>query len=85
LKKNNLEYIVRSHEVKQEGYEVMHNGKCITVFSAPNYCDSMGNKGAFINIKGNDVTPKFVSFEAVEHPKIKPMAYANSMSLFGLA
>ena len=31
------EYVVRSHEVKDEGYEVHHNGKCITVFSAPNY------------------------------------------------
>ena len=82
---NNLEYVVRSHEVKNDGYEVMHDGKCITVFSAPNYCDSMGNKGAFINFKGNDVTPKFVTYEAVEHPKIKPMAYANSLSMFGLA
>lgn len=32
-----VEYVVRSHEVKHEGYEVAHNGKCITVFSAPNY------------------------------------------------
>ena len=29
--------LIRSHEVKQDGYEVAHNGKCITVFSAPNY------------------------------------------------
>jgi len=27
LKVNNLEYVVRSHEVKQEGYELAHNGK----------------------------------------------------------
>lgn len=82
---NNLDYVVRSHEVKNDGYEIMHDGKCITVFSAPNYCDSMGNKGAFINIKGNDLTPKFVTYEAVEHPKIKPMAYASSLAMFGLA
>jgi serine/threonine-protein phosphatase 5 len=75
--KNGLDYVVRSHEVKQEGYEVMHDGKCITVFSAPNYCDVGNNKGAFINIKGNDLTPKFVTFEAVDHPKIKAMAYAK--------
>jgi len=40
----------RSHECKEEGYEVEHNGKCITIFSAPNYCDQMGNKGAFIHL-----------------------------------
>lgn len=34
---NNLDYVVRSHEVKQMGYEIAHNKKCITVFSAPNY------------------------------------------------
>lgn len=37
LEQNKLQYIVRSHEVKAEGYEVTHSGKCITVFSAPNY------------------------------------------------
>lgn len=34
---NKLDYVVRSHEVKYNGYEVAHDGKCITVFSAPNY------------------------------------------------
>ena len=37
LERNNLELLVRSHEMKEEGYEVAHNGKCITIFSAPNY------------------------------------------------
>lgn len=37
LRLNKLDYVIRSHEVKQEGYEVAHGGKCITVFSAPNY------------------------------------------------
>lgn len=36
-KRNNLDYVVRSHEVKLLGYEEAHEGKCITVFSAPNY------------------------------------------------
>ncbi|ESO10146.1 hypothetical protein HELRODRAFT_156394 [Helobdella robusta] len=79
LEKNNLKYIIRSHEVKQAGYEVAHNGQCITVFSAPNYCDTMGNKGAFVTLKGGDLTPKFTSYEAVPHPNVRPMAYANSL------
>jgi serine/threonine-protein phosphatase 5 len=42
----------------------------------------MGNKGAFINLNGSDMEPKYVCYEAVEHPAIKPMAYAsNLMSL----
>jgi len=34
---NDLDFIIRSHEVKDNGYVIEHNGKCITVFSAPNY------------------------------------------------
>jgi len=72
LKENNLgkiiiyvDLLIRSHEVKQEGYEEAHNGKCITIFSAPNYCDQMGNKGAFIRLKGKDMVPKYTKFVAV--------------------
>ncbi|PSN48930.1 Serine/threonine-protein phosphatase 5 [Blattella germanica] len=79
LDTNGLDYVIRSHEVKNEGYEVAHNGKCITVFSAPNYCDTMGNKGAFIVLNGKDMTPKYTTYEAVPHPNVKPMAYANSL------
>ncbi|KAK4885343.1 hypothetical protein RN001_001614 [Aquatica leii] len=76
---NKLDYIIRSHEVKNEGYEIAHNNNCITVFSAPNYCDTMGNKGAFITLTGKDMIPKYTTYEAVPHPNVKPMAYANSL------
>ena len=85
LENNQLDYVVRSHEVKEAGYEMNHDGKCITVFSAPNYCDTMGNKGAFINLWGTDTgpkgltEPKFTSYESVPHPNVRPMAYANSL------
>nr|GMD84247.1 serine/threonine-protein phosphatase 5 isoform X2 [Ipomoea batatas] len=78
LQENNLELVVRSHEVKDEGYEIEHDGKLITVFSAPNYCDQMGNKGAFIRFQSPELKPNIVTFSAVPHPDIKPMAYANN-------
>lgn len=78
LEDNNLELVVRSHEVKDEGYEVDHGGKLITVFSAPNYCDQMGNKGAFIRFEAPEMKPQFTKFSSVWHPNVRPMAYANN-------
>ncbi|KAL7217580.1 hypothetical protein ACSBR2_010937 [Camellia fascicularis] len=78
LQENKLDLVVRSHEVKDEGYEIEHDGKLITVFSAPNYCDQMGNKGAFIRFEAPNLKPNIVTFSAVPHPDVKPMAYANN-------
>jgi len=86
LDENKLEYLIRSHEVKDEGYVVEHAGRCITVFSAPNYCDQIGNLGAVCKVqKEAGAPPQFLTFKAVPHPPVKPMAYAgNQMSMFGL-
>ncbi|KAL2825649.1 DUF89-domain-containing protein [Aspergillus cavernicola] len=72
---NGLEAIIRSHEVRMNGYEIEHDGRCITVFSAPKYCDATENKGAFIKF-GPDLKPDYQVFEAVPHPDIKPMTGA---------
>jgi hypothetical protein len=42
------------------------------VFSAPRYCDSTENRGAYINI-GPDYKLQYEQFDAVPHPDIKPM------------
>jgi len=81
LNENNLELLVRSHEVKDEGYSVEADGRCITIFSAPNYCDQVGNKGAYITFDST-MKPKFTSFTAVPHPPVKPMAYASGFNSF---
>ena len=81
LKANDLQLLVRSHEVKEEGYIEEHGGKCITIFSAPNYCDQQGNKGAFIRF-GEDLKPNFTKFQCVPHPNVPCMTYAGNM--FGL-
>ena len=62
LKVNSLKMIIRSHEHREEGYSMEHNDQLITVFSAPNYCGKMGNKGAFIKLDGKTLTPKVITF-----------------------
>jgi hypothetical protein len=41
---NKITAVIRSHEVRQDGYAIEHDGLCITTFSCPNYCDTTGNK-----------------------------------------
>lgn len=77
LKNNNLKLVIRSHEVKDGGYAVEHNGMCITVFSAPNYCDEMKNKGAVVQLEGGTMIPKFVVYSESPHPGKKMMYYAT--------
>lgn len=81
LKHNHLDLIIRSHEVRDNGYEIEHGGLLVTVFSAPNYCDAMGNKGAFVKLN-SDLKPKYTTFDAAPHPNVRPMAYASPA--FGL-
>lgn len=65
--------MIRSHEVRQPGYSIEHGGQCITVFSAPNYVDQVGNKAAVVRIDdAGNLT--FTTFEAQPHPDVKPMA-----------
>lgn len=56
-------HIVRSHQVPSsgQGFEVLHDGALVTVFSASNYCGITGNLGAVLV-----VTPD-LTLEAVEY------------------
>ena len=42
---NGLEFIVRAHQLTMDVYIWMHDKQCLTIFSAPNYCDRYGNLG----------------------------------------
>lgn len=48
-RENNINLVIRSHEVKAEGWLKDHD-TLMSVFSAPNYLDTGGNKGAFLQL-----------------------------------
>mmetsp|Transcript_12096 Transcript_12096/g.18030 ORF Transcript_12096/g.18030 Transcript_12096/m.18030 type:complete len:846 (+) Transcript_12096:67-2604(+) len=58
---NNLDTVVRSHEVKQEGFETLWGNQIITVFSASNYCGTQGNDGAVLVFESN-LTRKIINW-----------------------
>lgn len=43
LHANKLKMIIRAHQLVMDGYNLNHNKKVVTVFSAPNYCYRCGN------------------------------------------
>ena len=53
LSDNGLGMLIRAHQVVEEGYEFFGGKKCVTVFSAPNYCGMFDNSGAMIVVDEN--------------------------------
>lgn len=48
---NNLEMIIRAHQMCADGFKMQHKGKVLTVFSSPNYCGRCGNRAAIVKIR----------------------------------
>ena len=81
LEENNITSIIRAHEAQGEGFKIhMREGgaapKVITIFSAPNYCDIYGNKGAILRLSDGALGIK--QFREVPHPYYLP----NFMDVF---
>ncbi|OHT03174.1 protein phsophatase-2A [Tritrichomonas foetus] len=70
LRENGLRLLIRSHQVQNDGFSITQNGKCITVFSAPNYMGKVGNLGALLKISfdesGQMGDVEFVKFDSVQ-------------------
>lgn len=65
LNKVECKYLVRSHQLVFDGIQENFNGKCITVWSAPNYCYKCKNIGAVMVIENDN--HKYLYFKEVEN------------------
>jgi serine/threonine-protein phosphatase PP1 catalytic subunit len=50
LQKHDLELLVRSHQVVEDGYEFFAQRQLVTIFSAPNYKREYDNVGSIMSV-----------------------------------
>ncbi|XP_052026165.1 serine/threonine-protein phosphatase with EF-hands 1 [Apodemus sylvaticus] len=72
LNKNQLKMLIRSHECKPDGYEISHDGKVITVFSASNYYEEGSNRGAYIRLSYG-TSPQFFQYQVTSTSCLNPL------------
>ncbi|NP_001030107.1 serine/threonine-protein phosphatase with EF-hands 1 isoform X2 [Rattus norvegicus] len=72
LNKNQLKMVIRSHECKPDGYEICHDGKVITVFSASNYYEEGSNRGAYIRLSYG-TSPQFFQYQVTSTSCLNPL------------
>ncbi|PRP77832.1 serine/threonine protein phosphatase-like protein [Planoprotostelium fungivorum] len=89
LQNNNLEIMIRSHEMKEEGWERTHDRRLITVFSASNYCRANENKGAYVVITAKENNPSVETKGNFEFPPVngaerkeKAVSFSHEFSFY---
>lgn len=78
LEMQDLDLIVRAHQVVEDGYEFFAGRRLVTLFSAPNYCGEFDNAGAMISIDEN----LMCSFQILK-PSEKKHRYAHFLQQRG--
>ena len=61
LKDHKLDLLIRSHECLEDGYQLSHDDKLVTVFSASDYYGAESNLGAYIRVDA-DLKPHYFTF-----------------------
>ena len=78
---NKLDFICRAHQMTLPGYCWTHENKCLTLFSAPHYCNMATNLGAIILVT-KDWDLRFIQFSvAPNRPVQAPLP--TSIPFFG--
>eukprot|EP01134_Creolimax_fragrantissima_P002323 CFRG2323T1 len=49
----NLDMVARAHQVVEDGYEFFGHRRCVTIFSAPNYCGEFDNAAGIMTVDKN--------------------------------
>ena len=65
--RNHISMIIRSHEVKESGYELQHNGRLCTVFSARNYAKMYKNDAALVLLQPDEKGRLHCKFKTLSH------------------
>ena len=65
--RNRISMIIRGHEVAEGGYEMLHNGRLCTVFSARNYCGFRANDAALVLLQPDVDGHLQVKFKTLQH------------------
>ncbi|EPY42578.1 serine/threonine protein phosphatase [Angomonas deanei] len=74
----NFHFVLRAHQCVRNGYIWTHGHKCLTLFSAPNYCGVSNNKGAIAILEGK--AHDLVSGSASDKIKLKFIVYDSYKS-----
>jgi len=61
LHQNGLQKIYRAHTVSQEGVKEFHSKQVLSIWSAPNFCNKLANKGAILEVSST-LEEKVINF-----------------------
>ena len=75
LERQDLDLIVRAHQVVEDGYQFFAGRRLVTLFSAPNYCGEFDNAGGMITVDEN----LMCSFQILK-PSARSARYARQIN-----